>query len=354
VAAEVVARWPSRRQVGGPARRHEARPRGEGVSLRVKDTEGPRARHGAVDAVKGIAILFVLLLHALPNSIPYSLFWARQAVPLLVVMMGFTGAWTRIRPLGTYFRRRAVRLLVPWGIAWVTALAIVAVKGHAVWRSDILLGALPAPGPGNYFITIAFEFVVLLPLLRLLMRKSPWLMLGACLVVDLAFQLVFGYFDLNSYLFKASVFRYLFAAGLGMLLASGTMLWALVPVSVAYLVALTAGFRMPFIRPTWQSHFLLAAGYTSALVFGGLRLRYPRFLEEFGRASWHIFLVQIIWFGQVAHFVKARLGLDALPATVLSIAVCVVVGVSFARIEGAVTAWVRKALRARAEASRHA
>jgi hypothetical protein len=313
----------------------------------LASNESSVERQGAVDAIKGVAIVFVLMLHSYGAHIPYSLFWVRQAVPLLVVMMGYTGVLTHVRPIGQYLRRRAVRLLVPWSVAWLVALIIMLVKGNLRWRSDVLWGALPTPGPGNYFITIAFAFVLALPLLRWLLDKGPWVLLTTCFVVDLTFQLAAGHFPLDPYLFKASLLRYLFAVGVGMVLASGRMLWPLVPISFAYLVALTMGFKMPFIRPAWQSHFLLAAGYTAAFVRTGLRFSYPRFLRSFGTASWHIFLVQIVWFGQVAHFVLDRLGLQPIPSALVSIGGCLVVGLVFANIDQAATGAVRRVLESR-------
>jgi hypothetical protein len=209
----------------------------------------------------------------------------------------------------------------------------------------MLLGALPANGDGNYFIAIALQFVVLLPALRWLLAKGPWVFLGTCFAIDLSFQVLAGQFALNDYLFKACILRYLFLLALGMLLASGHRFWPLLPVSFAYLVAVTMGVKFPFITG-WDSQALFAAGYTIALVTLGLRFRYPRLLEELGRASWHIFLVQILWFGQVADIVAGRLGLHAAASVAVSVAVCLAIGLFFARVEQWATARVQKRWRA--------
>ncbi len=320
------------------ARRKESGGRG------LRSPQSQATRNGAVDAIKGIAIVSVLLLHSLPKQLlrdSLSVFHVSQAVPILIVLMGYIGVVTRMRPLGDYLRRRAVRLLVPWGVAWLAALLIMLLKGRMVWKSALLLGALPANGPGNYFIAIALQFILVLPLLRWLLDKGPWLLIGACLAVDFSFQLLVGQFGLNAYVFKANLLRYLFAIGLGMLLATGHRVWPLVAISLPYLVAKTRGFTMPFLAPGWQSQNLLASGYTIALVSAGLRLKYPRPLQAIGRGSWHIFLVQILWFGQVAPAVTRHLGLGTGPKTVLDLAVCIVLGIAFAGVEQRVTDAVR-------------
>jgi len=304
-------------------------------------TAAPRARIGAVDAIKGIAIISVLLLHSLPRQFLYdslAVFHIWQAVPVLVVMMGYTGAFTRVRPLRDYLRRRAARLLVPWAIAWLVALLVVLLRSGEVWKPELLLGALPVPGPGNYFIAIAFEFIFVLPLLRKLLEKGPWVLLATCFAVDLAFQLVTGYFAWDTYLYKATVLRYLFAAGLGLVMASGGIVWPLFPISFAYLVAMAQGVVVPYLGvPSWQPQSLFAAGYTTTLVGLGLRGKYPRLLESIGRASWHIFLVQIIWFGALDSAIAHRFPLPTTASVLLSVIVCLAAGLAFANVEGRAT-----------------
>lgn len=311
--------------------------------------ESQTTRNGAVDAIKGIAIVSVLLIHSLPEQVlraSFSVFHISQAVPILVVMMGYLGATSRVRPFGDYLRRRGVRLLVPWAIAWLVALLVLVLKGDLAFRAQTLVGALPVPnGPGNYFISIAIEFVLILPLLRWLLDRGPWVLLGTCLALDLSYELTAAYFGLNNYVTKALIFRYLFAVALGMLLAKGHRFWPLLPLSFAFLVATTAGVRFDFLAPGWRSQSFLAAGYTIALVAVGLRFRYPMLLQSFGRASWHIFLVQILWFGQVAPVLVRRFGLSTEANVALGLVACLGIGLVFARAEQWATHGVRDAWR---------
>jgi hypothetical protein len=311
------------------------------------------SRIGAVDAIKGFAIISVLLIHSLPRQAlldSYAVFHIWQAVPLLIMMMGYTGVFTRVQPLGAYFHRRAVRLLIPWAVAWLAGLVFLALRGDlaSVIRPDVLLGALPlAEGAGNYFITIVAEFILVLPLLRKLLDRGPWVFIATCFVLDLSFRLLAGHFGWDNYLFKACLLRYLFAVGLGMLIAKGHKLWVLLPFSVVYLIAWTRGVTVPWIGG-WQEQSLFAAGYTAALVMLGLRFKYPAFLRMLGRMSWHIFLVQVLWFGGVgAALLRCLpLTLSTGPRVLLDVTVCLALGVLFAQAETWVTrAWAKASAR---------
>jgi peptidoglycan/LPS O-acetylase OafA/YrhL len=307
----------------------------------LSDRAQQASRNGAVDAIKGFAIVSVLLIHSLPRHVladSYAVFHIWEAVPLLIMMMGYTGVLARVQPIRAYFRRRAVRLLIPWAVAWLAGVAFVALRGDlaSVIRPDVLLGALPLKGAsGNYFITIVAQFVLVLPLLRKLLDRGPWVFIGTCLALDLSFQLVAGHFGLSDYAFKACLLRYLFAVGLGMLIAKGRNPWVLAPFSIAFLFAWARGFRMPFIAQTWQAQSLFAAGYPAALVLLGLKLQYPSFLRTLGRMSWHIFLVQALWFGGVGSALLRHLPitLSTGPRVLLDVAACLVLGVLFALVE---------------------
>lgn len=295
----------------------------------------------SVDALKGVAIVFVLILHALPRQAlleSYALLHIWQAVPILLVLMGYTGVLTRVRPLSLYYRRRALRLLVPLAIVWVVALVIALLRGDLVWTPLMLAGKLPASGPGNYFITLVLQFALILPLLRWLLARGHLVFIVTCFVVNLAFELAVWHFDQDGYLYSSSILRVLFTVGLGMLISSGRRVEYLFPFSLIYLIAMLQQWRLPFFVDHWQTQALFAAGYAATLVSLGMRLRYPSVLGVVGRASYHIFLVQILWFGQVGPTVMPLLSLRGYIGDVFQVLLCIVLGLAFASVEQRLTA----------------
>src|SRR4051812_43307286 len=287
-----------------------------------------RPRLAQIDLLKGVAILAVLALHGLRSSqltSAWAVLHVGQAVPVFFVLMGMNAASAlerrpgeSLRELYTrdYLRGRAARLLPPFAVVWVIALVAGLIDGVLQFGPLTLVGVLPRGGPGTYFVTIVFEFALVFPVLYLLFRRAPRAALAGCFAVAAAFELVaphVGFLDRpGAYAYDASILRYAAQIGLGVWLALALRdrrrtdwILPLSVVSVAYLVALhESPSTFDWLKPSFGiSTNFLAAGYAAAIVVVGMRLLPPRVervpgvvLPGLGRASWHIFLVQIVWF----------------------------------------------------------
>jgi peptidoglycan/LPS O-acetylase OafA/YrhL len=266
------------------------------------------ARVNQVDAMKALAILFVLIDHSLNEQILYSA-WAPlhdwQAVPVFMVLIGFAGQW------GTVYRR-VVRVLVPFAILWLASLVVALIIGQQPvgWMS--LVGYLPVTGPGNFFVPIVLCLSLLLPVFRWLAGRSMLLLVVALGLADLAFELAAPHIPLfaegHPYLYSAAFPRYLLAVGLGFWLVTRPRLRWVVSLglaSLAYIVgSRLTGWRPPFL-PDWGTDNLLASGYPAMLVAVGLRYlpaKIPAAVSLIGRATYHIFLAQILFFAEIRYF----------------------------------------------------
>ncbi|MFM8409553.1 MAG: acyltransferase family protein, partial [Alphaproteobacteria bacterium] len=139
-------------------------------------------RLAAIDVAKGLAALWVLLIHAgALEGEPLMVYLFNRAAPLFVVLMGLNaGLWWRRRGSGELLRwwtGRARRLYPPmWqAVAAFWAIAIVAPQGAVGtlgWKrlARNLLGWLEGVGTG-WFVTLAIEFAILMPLLVLCVRR---------------------------------------------------------------------------------------------------------------------------------------------------------------------------------------
>lgn len=305
------------------------------------------------DALKGLAILSVIALHSLDEvalQAVFSWFHIWQAVPLLCVLLGYTGMRTRVKPLGPYLSRRAWRLGVPFAVTWVASLAIGAATGVVSFSPLLLVGLLPATGPGNYFITLLLQFVLLLPALRWLFEKrGPLAGVIFTFIASLAFESAAFAAGLESYLYSASILRYLFAIGLGMWIATGKTVLPLAIPSLVYVAAYAGGREIPFFSSLWQPQNVVSFGYSAAVVEVGLRWlpAHRSLISKLGRASYHVFLVQMLWFGLVP-WAKAHSGLALL---MTSLVLCPLGGLAFMRFEGSLTSLLRRRLAAATMAS---
>lgn len=287
-------------------------------------------RSVAVDSLKGIAIIAVLALHALDTSMierTWAWFHYAQAVTVFAVLMGYNGLRTRTSPLLAYYARRARRLLPPYGVVWVGSLLIGLIAGGLLWGGPTLMGAPPQAGvPGAYFVALLFQFTLILPALRWAWERSPVATLVGAALIDVGFEVAAKAAGVDGFFYASCVARHLFAIALGMWLADGRRVWPFLLLGLPYLAAFTAGYRVSAFNSAWQAQSLSAAGYVVCLVAVALRLleRAPRVLAEIGRASYHIFLVQMLWFGNVSGALYGRSG--SVTLALASIAGCCAAG----------------------------
>ncbi|HEY7960569.1 MAG TPA: acyltransferase [Solirubrobacteraceae bacterium] len=318
-------------------------------------------RSPAIDLVKGLAIVSVICLHSLSGPELKeigALFHIWQAVPVFVFLLGLNGAAALQRRGGhtlreLYFRDylapRFDRVYVPFLIAFAMTVVLVTIVGGTHYGlyglgGDLVSGELPIGGPGNYFIALLFQAVLLLPLLFLGLRRWPVRALTVCLAIALGYEILAqrtGFFRAQPFLYEACIARYLVLLAIGCLLAGippGRLLRSRWLRLGAVLSALYLGFvsldpsAIPFGEPYSVGQAFPAALYPTLLVLLAMqalgRVSGPlmRVGVELGRASYHIFLLQITWFG------FSIWSVDSLPALLGNVIVTTVVGVAFYEI----------------------
>jgi peptidoglycan/LPS O-acetylase OafA/YrhL len=320
------------------------------------------SRLDSVDILKALAIAGVIVQHGLPNADRRAILEALhlgQAVPVFVILTGLNLAMAARRrghrtlaelASRSYGQSRLARLVAPLAVLWAVSL-VVGLLEHDVYLGLLTpFGALPFHGPGNYYIPIAFEFVALFPFAYWAFVRWPRATLVAFVVVDAGFE-VLAHHVLHtqtkvspgaaSYLYDACGLRYLAVFALGLWLSVDARLTA--PRNLWVLAAGAAGAVYVVLEDlSWRTFALfdpgferrtnvLAAGYAACLVMLGLRFlpalaggRWSRGLAAVGRASYHIFLVQILWFGLFPDLSVA--------ATAIALIVCIPAGIVYQRL----------------------
>lgn len=332
-------------------------------------------RLGQIDILKGLAILCVLAQHCLTLSMldeSWYLLHIGQAVPLFMVLMGYNARRSALAAPRTaslysrgYFRNYFHRILYPFLFIVAGSFAFSGLDSLVYGRPfpgldpSMLLGRLPSEGVGNYFIPILFQFILFFPLLnRWCSIHLPSFLFG-CLALDVAFELLCRTLPLNNptvaFLYTGCLFRYLFAVALGAWLAQSrpngrldARQWAGVAASLGFLFAWYATERTwyPF-NPLSGGISCLIAGYPLGLTCLGLRFlpltprkAGSRLLASLGRSSYHIYLVQMLYFVSVYRFLDLMVFSRILPndarfvvGLFVHIPVCVFLGRVFQRIE---------------------
>jgi peptidoglycan/LPS O-acetylase OafA/YrhL len=294
-----------------------------------------------LDLLKGGAIISVILLHTLPRSMLVTIFahfhiW--QAVPIFFILLGITLAISfsrreadKIRQVysKSYLLSRVDRVVIPFIVIFLASLTFGLFKGDFYIGWLYILGRLPVIGNGNYFASILLQYIFISPLIFFFYRKSPRASIATLFLLELLFQLLTPYisvFQQTKYLYSACIFRYLSAIAIGLhisddLLVKGRIhlldrknLFILVgfPISIVYLL-MARTTAQPFPLFWNQSNFqnLISFFYPTVLVALIMNWRFQHFNNWFfkatmifGKASYHIFLVQILYFGFGLNFIK--------------------------------------------------
>lgn len=331
-----------------------------------------------IDFLKAFAIMSVILMHTIrPENMPNSiyLFFIVQAVPIFLVITGFNwcSSFYDKPPESTYiksyFLKKSNRLIKPFAVIFICSILLGLLQYVYFGQTNLnlslysFIGLLPIPGPGNYFFTIMLELIFIFPLLFLFYSNKPKYFLVVCFVINIVFELISPYLLSNRiYLYNASVLRFLFAIALGMWISKDYRLLSTtsIPVligsvfSIVYLLLNIFGnYPIPYFLSEQHTQNIFSFFYPALLVLVGLKYlpctvsanSLNDFIVTIGKASYHIFLVQMFYFSVLnspfgpGFFKYFTFGLDSTNALVPAInlllneAICIMLGLLFYRIK---------------------
>lgn len=314
-----------------------------------------RIHYFQVDALKAIMIFLVIFDHMVSWGVKSEIgvaLWERICIPVFLVFMGFNmglsfqrkGALT-LRELysKSYFKRKIIRYVIPFLLLYAVSTIIGLLMYNFNFANmyneqyspewgviNLFTGILPFWGPGNWFIPVILQSILILPILYKGFTKKPILTLILCFIIEITMQLIVFTLigEITSWeeahilsLFMTSVLFYLSAIGLGMWFSFGYKLkerrnifiWILFPISLTYLIMYQFfGFRLmingiPLLRGDY--HFLVFP-YSAFLFLLAMMLlpqksegKFGRILSLIGKSTYHILLIQILGFGiMVAYY----------------------------------------------------
>lgn len=333
---------------------------------------GPDSHIRQIDVLKGFAIISVILIHTFSNDILMAIgapFHIWQAVPVFLMLAAFTSTIALLtyqkRSLAESYDssvifRRIRRVLEPYTAIWILQALIVlyivsagipiigASQNEFPYQGfDIVLNYFSGGnGPGNYFIPVILQQILLIPLFYYLALRSPDRMLIAAFILDLSLEFLAVIGHIPSWLYGILCIRYIFAGALGVWLVFRkdiSLQWVIIGGLISglyiYLVQYL-NFQFWFIYPDWSFFHVFSYFWTLLIVFFGLRLSlsgsFQAFfvvLENLGKASWHIFLIQMTFFFICWPTIRSFVG-SPLLYPIINVAVCLLLGYGFYRMGG--------------------
>ncbi|MHA1509872.1 MAG: acyltransferase family protein, partial [Promethearchaeota archaeon] len=233
-----------------------------------------------IDFLKAVMIFLVIFDHfvhwRIKDDIGVAL-WERISIPVFLVLLGLNmglsfkgqGA-TTLKQLYSwcYFKKKILRYIVPFLILYAASTIIglfmygfdfIAMYDTQYYPKHGIINLyyliMPFWGPGNWFIPVLIQSILIVPLLYWGFTKKPILTLILTFVIEIAMQIIvfflFGgpfasWEEVHIYsLFASNILFYLSAVGLGMWFSFGhkitekrnLFMWILLPISLLYIIA---------------------------------------------------------------------------------------------------------------------
>lgn len=276
-----------------------------------------RKRIQEIDVLKGMAIIAVIILHAIPQDTLLALgspFTFEQAVPVFMVLMGFNSTMSFERKgmpkLNQLYSRKFLtpklkRVLIPFLIVFVIEEYLLT-SYYGFSLGSFLFNLLSGGESfGGYFIPVSLQAMLILPLLyRFLKKTNGWG--GIVLVFALSYAADYFGIYLGEEFYRLFIGRYLFAIALGVYLFFNKkkLTWKRVApfaiLSVVYVFLVDYAGVSTLVETYWGSQHTLSYFWTLLIVVAGLKAgkatKGKQFLGGIGKASYHIFLVQHLYF----------------------------------------------------------
>ena len=290
-------------------------------------------------------------------------FWIDMAVPIFMIISGYLNYLSYQKSSIDDFEKayrpsvvmpKVVRFTVPFAIVYVVEIILYTIQGYRFGISELIRSFFTGGyGPGSYYFPLMLQLIFVFPMIYLLVKKKGFRGVVICGVLNGAFEFLKWTYGMNEGFYRLVIFRYLLLIAYGCYLASDgyktnkKLCWLSFGVGTAYLALVTFLGYKPWILYFWSTTSMLAAFYIMPLAM--LLIRKCRFgfapMELLGKASYHIFFAQMIYFN-FANFFYGLVANRALQL-LMSFGICLAGGILFYYLESPLSARMIKLVRGR-------
>ncbi|MFX0057474.1 MAG: acyltransferase family protein [Candidatus Hodarchaeota archaeon] len=302
-----------------------------------------------IDLLKTFMIAFVILDHAIAYSGFYGMgleLWERMSIPMFLIILGFNMGKSFARQGEkslkdlysiNYFKKKFWRFIFPYLIFYFisTMIGFFLYENRAPyyfprtfkdnWILEyIIFQKSLLQGPGNWFIPILFQSIILMPVLYKLFSKWPKLSLIMCFIIEIFMHLFLFLYngpltspddwqrELN---FRYLIILYISAIGMGIWFSQdhnlfskrNLFVWILFPISLIYMIAWDFfNFRLGTDVGTGivRGDYNYLTFIYSALIFliiirlipKNPKNKFAKVFSAIGKATFHIYLIQDLFY----------------------------------------------------------
>ena len=273
-----------------------------------------------LDYLKAVCVLMVIITHYdwTDKTSPFFTMLINMAVPVFMIISGYNFAMSNCKKADgklekmygwNIMKPKLIRFLVPFFAICLIEIALLVIEERAIHPLRIFL--LGAYGPGSYYVPVMLQLLVIFPIIYILVDRNAKVGIAVAGVGNLMFEIAVKVFEIDKYFYRLSIGRYLLLIAFGCYLylhpehrVKRYQMWAMFLVGLAYIVAVFGFDKDLMIFEYWKTTAMPVAFYIFPIVILLFRRFYHstipgafgRLLTWIGQASYHIFLVQMVYY----------------------------------------------------------
>lgn len=323
-------------------------------------------RNRRVDLLKGICIIFVIVTHfaweAAERKVYLFPFWIDMAVPVFMIISGYINASSferrKISSLKEAYSwesilKKFIRYTLPFAIIYLIEVVFLfgehVISGNALGHGWVILWVIGGYGPGGYYYPIMIQFIFLFPIIYFIVHKYGFAGVLICGGINGIYEVLKCCIGMSEDVYRVLVFRYILLVAFGCyfwLKKRNTKydfaLWLAGGLGIGFIIFVDYIGYVPKLLYYWTGTSFLASLYIVPLV--GKFLSNSRFVslhceavEQLGKASYHIFLVQMVYWYFLAGIVGRVINWRFVPL-IVGVVFCIAAGWLFYKAESRLSA----------------
>lgn len=322
-----------------------------------------KERSNVLDIIKGLMIIFIIITHfrfVYPDDYKrYGFFfWIDMAVPVFMIITGYvTSIQYRKRGIESFDYAysievvipKVLRFLVPFFLITLLELPYMIEINNPGIIGTIAIIVRGGGGPGAYYTPVMIQLVFLVPLIYLLIKKYDWFGVIICFVLTALWEMIQYCWGMDDQSYEIIAFRYISIIAFGCFIAIGKKELSKKILGLMFIIGLIWQAALNYIplHPVFMNYVWARVNYLPSLLvmpvlyvlirqFSGGKVNIP-LLQEIGKASFNIFLVQRVFYGCGLAGVVYKIIDNMLLQLIVCICICLVGGYIFYIIEHRLT-----------------
>lgn len=235
---------------------------------------------------------------------------------------------------------RYMRFTIPFLIALTVEIIFQIInQADVTFASSVHLYLVGGKGPGSYYYPLMIQLIFVFPLIYWIMKRGPIKGLIIVGVLNLSYEIMIHAYGMSWDCYRLLIFRYLLLIGFGCYLylmkdkrLKLSVLLIMMLIGSAYIVVTKYTGYEEVLFTYWTSTSMMTAFWVFPLFYFVFKLcgkARPSKIQIIGRASYHIFLFQMVYYAYADKIVLGYLPDIAAGHVIFNIVLCISGGVVF-------------------------